>query len=91
MKMKEYHRIIFIPGDLRVVYTKTPNKIFLICPELDPFQICVDWLKMTAGSKVMLLQSTFMGPNEISMDPNHRPIPRPLNSGPEFRSVPQQV
>ena len=49
MKMKEYHRIIFIPGDLRVVYTKTPNKIFLICPELDPFQICVDWLKTTAG------------------------------------------
>ena len=44
--------------------------------ELDPFQICVDWPKTTAGWKAMLLRSTFMGPNQISMDPNHRPIPR---------------
>ena len=45
-------------------------------PELDPFQICVDWPKTTAGWKAMLLRSTFTSPNQISTDPNHRPIPR---------------
>ena len=74
--MKEYHRIIFIPGDLRVVYTKTPNKIFLICPELDPFQICVTGRKRPHGWKTMLLRSTFMGPSQISANPIHRPFSR---------------